>query len=391
MLASIQPRASFFFGEEQVTPITPQASSAMIRPSALLLITLAATASCTTSGDRSAKVPDSSSGATSADSVRPSLTTPGCAIDGSLVQLQKVPEASGVAFSQRTPGVAWTHNDSKKPIVWALSDKGAVLGSVRVTGAEIVNWEDIAVAPCPGGSCLYIGDIGDNHASRSSIAIYRVPEPAPNAKATDQAEVMHATYPNGPRDAEAIVVLPKGEMFVITKGEDGPSYVYKFPTRFRNGETVTLQWIGHVESTGGVAEEGPKTEQKHGKGSKSGKNGIHDESDKSGKPSKHAKKQKEIVPGRSKRGDRVTGGNASPDGRWVVLRTHTYVSFFAADEFVTGTARQVFRSDLTPLKEPQGEGVAIANDGSMLLVGEGGGKHQPGTFARASCTLPPRT
>src|SRR5678816_20005 len=68
-------------------------------------------------------------------------------------------------------------------------------GSVHVTGAEIVNWEDIAVAPCPGGSCLYIGDIGDNHASRSSIAIYRVPEPAPNAKATDQAEVMHATYP----------------------------------------------------------------------------------------------------------------------------------------------------------------------------------------------------
>ena len=360
----------------------------MIPPSALVLITLAATASCTTSGDRSSKVPDSSSGATSADSVRPSLTAPGCAIDGSLVQLQRVPEASGVAFSQRTPGVVWTHNDSKKPIVWALSDKGAVLGSVHVTGAGIVNWEDIAVAPCPGGSCLYIGDIGDNLASRSSITIYRTPEPAPNARATDQVETMYAKYPDRPRDAEALIVLPKGDMFVVTKGEDGPSYVYRIPTPFRNGETVTLEWIGHVESTGGVASEGPKTEQKHGKGSKSGKNGIHDESDKSGKPSKHAKKQKEVVAGRSKRGDRVTGGNASPDGRWVVLRTHTYVSFFAADEFVTGTARQVFRFDLTALKETQGEGVAIANDGSMLLVGEGGGKHQPGTFARGSCTLP---
>ena len=360
----------------------------MIPPSALVLITLAATASCTTSGDRSSKVPDSSSGATSADSVRPSLTAPGCAIDGSLVQLQRVPEASGVAFSQRTPGVVWTHNDSKKPIVWALSDKGAVLGSVHVTGAGIVNWEDIAVAPCPGGSCLYIGDIGDNLASRASITIYRTPEPAPNAKATDQVETMYAKYPDRPRDAEALIVLPKGDMFVVTKGEDGPSYVYRIPTPFRNGETVTLEWIGHVESTGGVASEGPKTEQKHGKGSKSGKNGIHDESDKSGKPSKHAKKQKEVVAGRSKRGDRVTGGNASPDGRWVVFRTHTYVSFFAADEFVTGTARQVFRFDLTALKETQGEGVAIANDGSMLLVGEGGGKHQPGTFARGACTLP---
>jgi len=360
----------------------------MIRSSALVLITLAATASCRKSADRSAKVPDSSSGTTSTDSARTSLTATECTIDGSPLQLPKVTEASGVAFSARTPGVIWTHNDSKKPIVFALSDKGVMLGTVHVTGAEIVNWEDIAVAPCPGGSCLYIGDIGDNHASRSSIAIYRVPEPAPNAKSTDEPEVMHATYPNGPRDAEALVVLPKGDMFVITKGEDGPSYVYKFPTPFRNGEAVTLEWIGHVESNGGVAEEGPKTEQKHGKGSKSGKNGIHDENDKSGKSSKHAKKQTEIVPGRSKRGDRVTGGGASPDGKWVVLRTHGYVSFFAADGFATGTARQRLRFDVTALQEPQGEGVAIANDGTLLLVGEGGAKHKAGTFARASCKLP---
>ena len=363
----------------------------MIRPSALVLITLAATGFCTTPGDRSSKVPSSSSGATSADSVWTGLTTPGCTIDGSLVQLQKVPEASGVALSRRTPGVAWTHNDSSKPIVYALSDKGAVLGSVHVTGAEVVNWEDIAVAPCPSGSCLYIGDIGDNRASRTSITVYRTPEPAPNAKATDQVETLHAKYPDGPRDAEALIVLPQGDMFVVTKGEDGPSYVYRIPTPFRNGETVTLQWIGHVESTGGGVTKGG--EQKHGKGSKSGKNGISDESDKSGKASKHAKKDKENkedVAGRSKRGDRVTGGGASPDGRWVVLRTHAYVSFFPADEFVTGNARQALRFDVTALGELQGEGVAIANNGAMLLVGEGGAKHKPGTFARASCTLPSR-
>jgi hypothetical protein len=62
---------------------------------------------------------------------------------------------------------------------------------------------------------------------------------------------MYAKYPDRPRDAEALIVLPKGDMFVVTKGEDGPSYVYRIPTPFRNGETVTLEWIGHVESTGG--------------------------------------------------------------------------------------------------------------------------------------------
>ena len=155
-----------------------------------------------------------------------------------------------------------------------------------------------------------------------------------------------------------------------------------------------MQWIGHVESTGGVAKEGGKAEQKHGKGSKSGKNGISDKSEKSEKSekaSKHAKKDNENtedVAGRSKRSDRITGGAASPDGRWVVLRTHAYVSFFAADEFVSGNARQLLRFDVTALQEPQGEGVSIANNGTLLLVGEGGEKHKPGTFARASCTVP---
>jgi len=332
----------------------------MIGPSALVFVTLAATAF--------------------------RATSPGCAIDGSLVRLQTIPEASGVAFSRRTPGVAWTHNDSGKPIVYALAADGSVLGKVHVAGAEVVNWEDIAVAPCPSGSCLYVGDIGDNHATRSSITIYRTPEPVPNAKTTDQAEAMHAKYPDGPRDAEALLVLPTGEMFVITKGEDGPSYVYRFPAPFRNGETVTLEWIGHVESTGDMVKE-----QKHGKGGKSGKNGIGDKSDKSGKASKHAKTNKEVVAGRAKRADRITGAGASPDGRWVVLRTHTYVSVLATSEFVTGNARQVLKFDLTTLQEPQGEGVAVANNGAMLLVGEGGGKHKPGTFARATCTLPAHT
>jgi hypothetical protein len=38
--------------------------------------------------------------------------------------------------------------------------------------------------------------------------------------------------------------------------------------------------------------------------------------------------------------------------------------------------------DLKPLKEPQGEGVALGN-GTIFLAGEGGGR--AGTFARFAC------
>ena len=39
----------------------------------------------------------------------------------------------------------------------------------------------------------------------------------------------------------------------------------------------------------------------------------------------------------------------------------------------------------TPLKEPQGEGVALGADHAVFIAGEGGGKGQPGTFARFTC------
>lgn len=44
--------------------------------------------------------------------------------------------------------------------------------------------------------------------------------------------------------------------------------------------------------------------------------------------------------------------------------------------------------DIRSLREPQGEGVALADDGSVYVTGEGGGKRQPGTFARLKCQLP---
>ena len=39
--------------------------------------------------------------------------------------------------------------------------------------------------------------------------------------------------------------------------------------------------------------------------------------------------------------------------------------------------------------EPQGEGVTFGLNDSVYLMSEGGGKKQPGAFARLSCTLAP--
>ena len=62
------------------------------------------------------------------------------------------------------------------------------------------------MGPCSGGSCLYIGDIGDNDAKRKRVTIYRVPEPEPTAQQPRPLDaVYHLTYPDGAHDAESLL------------------------------------------------------------------------------------------------------------------------------------------------------------------------------------------
>ena len=42
--------------------------------------------------------------------------------------------------------------------------------------------------------------------------------------------------------------------------------------------------------------------------------------------------------------------------------------------------------DWPSLGEPQGEGVTFGDGSAVFLMGEGGGKKMPGTFARLTCT-----
>jgi hypothetical protein len=262
---------------------------------------------------------------------------PQCQAAGQLVRLPDLPEASGVAASVRTPGRLWAHNDSGSLLV-ALDGKGAVSQRVQVSGATIADWEAVAAGPCPGGACLYLADIGDNVAKRERITIYRLPEPTTEA-AVAVTEVFHATYPDGPRDAETLLVSPDGALFIVTKGETDAVSLYRFPRDLRPGASHRLERVGPSRG--------------HGKATAA---------------------------------DRVTDGAISPDGAWVVLRTRDAFTFHRSADLFAGAWAEAARVDVTALGEPQGEGIAVANDGTVYLTGEGGAKGRPGTFARFDCT-----
>jgi hypothetical protein len=246
-----------------------------------------------------------------------------------LTRLAGASEASGVALSRRTPGILWSHNDSGEPVLFAFDTSGKPRGRVQVTGATVDDWEDLAVGPCAQGSCLFIGDIGDNNRSRRQITIYRVPEPRPEDKATAPAEALHATYPDGPHDAEALFVTPAGQFFLISKDDAQSTALYRL------GQTPAGR-VGKLERVTKMPL------------------------------------------------DHVTGAGASPNGNLVAVRTNHELFFYRMQDLIGGGNAQPRRFDLKALREPQGEGVAVGADGLIYLAGEGGGS---GSFAILRCNL----
>ena len=98
-----------------------------------------------------------------------------------IVNNDNIYEASGLAVSRRNPGVIWIHNDEGfGGTVFAVATNGAYLGDYRVSGAGSGDFEDIAIGPGPVPELdyVYLGDIGDNFSRRSSVVVYRFPEPA---------------------------------------------------------------------------------------------------------------------------------------------------------------------------------------------------------------------
>jgi hypothetical protein len=266
-----------------------------------------------------------------------------CRAEGGLMPMKELPEASGVAVSRKSPGVLWSHNDSGEPVLVAVGADGSPRGRVWIAGAAVEDWEDIDVGPCPGGSCVYIADIGDNNARRGSVTIYRVAEPDAGAERSPRAESMRLTYPDGAKDAEALIVLPNGTLLVVTKGERSAVALYRAPGKFANGTTVALEPVATIV-------EGNK------------RDGV-------------ARQQ------------RITGASASRDGRWIALRSLSAITFYQTADLESGKVQEVFRYDVSPVGERQGEGIAFGDDGTVWLSSEGGGAKRPGTLAKLQCTL----
>ena len=146
------------------------------------------------------------------------------------------PEASGIAASATDPDLFFViDDDARGRQLVAIHTDGSVAGTISIDGLPAAHTEALANGVCTAGSteqCLYIGDVGDDGVTpRTSVALYRVPQPDASALPASLApDRLDYTYPDGGYDAESVLVADDGSVVIITRAKkDTPTRVYRGP------------------------------------------------------------------------------------------------------------------------------------------------------------------
>jgi hypothetical protein len=254
------------------------------------------------------------------------------------VASDELTEVSGLAASHLDPGVLWLHDDhGGGAFLHAAGQQGQDYGQFELVGVQNEDWEDLAPGPCPSVgdpcTCLHLADMGDNDLVRGGGVIHRIAEPVVGRTASLSSltplDRIHFVYPDGPHDAEALLVHPEtGEVLILTKADT--TGVYAFPTvppqPAPASNPVELALVTELDITASGAHEA-----------------------------------------------QVTGGAVSPRGYRVVLRTDEDLVLFSG--VIGSPLEDILRGQPVALPTPppgRGEAVAFGLDGQRLyLVGEG--------------------
>lgn len=166
-------------------------------------------------------------------------------------------EASGLADSQKQPGLLWTHGDAASPDeLYLLNRQGVLAGTVK-TPFYNYDWEDVAVGPGPtvNESYVYIADIGDNTNNREIKNVYRFVEPNTTSGSVGAYDRIQFRYPDGTFDAETLLLDPlTKDLYIVTKWLPQAT-VYRLPypqstSAVMTAEKVATMTVGN-DLTGG--------------------------------------------------------------------------------------------------------------------------------------------
>jgi hypothetical protein len=228
----------------------------------------------------------------------------------------RLPELSGlVAVDDQFLAM----NDGGDQVSIFLLDATCQVTDVHTAALDPYDPEDMAVA---ADGTVWLADTGDNDAIRSTVALIAL-------RPDGSTSLYRLTYPDGPHDAEALLLAPDGTPYLVTKELLGASGVYRPGAALVDGGTVALAKVAGVNFTFTGTAGGPV-----------GQVG-------------------QVL---------VTGGAVARDGSAIALRTYTdaYVWPLSGSDVPTALAGVPTR---VPLPDsPQGEAISFSADNRNLVV-----------------------
>jgi hypothetical protein len=216
----------------------------------------------------------------------------------------RITESSGLAAD---PGgsLYWTVNDSgDRGVAYGIGLDGTVQGTLNFR-AQPEDVEAVAVH----GDQLYLADIGDNDRERKSVRVYAFTNPRANGL-TVTYQAYDFRYPDGPRNAETLLVDESGRLFIVTKGRKAG--IYEAPADPKRKGVNELEKVGSAPSN-------------------------------------------------------VTDGTFLPGGERIALLTYSSVQVIDANDY------KVVVSAPIP-EQPQAESLTLSLDQTSLLIGSEGKK-----------------
>lgn len=174
------------------------------------------------------------------DLLKPNYIKYGSSID------RRLNEVSGIIESVNFSKNFWVHNDSgDSPRIFRVNLQLEVVQEVELQGITHIDWEDIAYGNYNDREFLFIGDIGDNQAIREDIQIYICLEPKQEENIQMPIRSLRINYPDGPRDAEALLYDESYNELVILTKRDPKSRVYTY--NLDSSDIGTLQFVGELQ------------------------------------------------------------------------------------------------------------------------------------------------
>jgi hypothetical protein len=170
-------------------------------------------------------------------------------------------EASGMAASNLVENRLYHTNDTwaPSPNFFITDTAGQNLQVITIEGVSnnprLNDIEDMDVGRCGDGTCLFIGDIGDNRTNRPTINVLVIEEFIEVPSSVSVNQYLRVQYPDGSHDAESLAVHPNGDIYVLSKEitsllGTAPAKLYKLArASWENAgdEVLTLEFVADID------------------------------------------------------------------------------------------------------------------------------------------------